>query len=175
MSVLFVDESKAQGYTMVAVFVALAEIRDLRRKVRSLVLPGQRRIHFTKESSDRKRRILSRFVEYGVRSQVFHCATKNQARGRLACLSGIVAYAVANTHAKIVLERDESAEKSDRQFLFTEVRRHGRGGALSYTHQVPHQELLLWLADAIAWAHVKGGRVEAKSGAADFGCHNISG
>lgn len=56
-----------------------------------------------------------------------------------------------------MIERDESIEKADRQILFREVRRHGLGDILSYAHEVPHQEPLLWVADAIAWSYTKGG------------------
>ena len=82
MSILFVDESKAKGYTMVAALVVPGDVTSLRRDVRSLVLPGQRRIHFTKEQPERKRLILSRLTAFGAQAQVFHCATKSQVRGR---------------------------------------------------------------------------------------------
>lgn len=157
MSILFVDESKAKGYTMVAALVVPGDVTSLRRDVRSLVLPGQRRIHFTKEQPERKRLILSRLTAFGAQAQVFHCATKSQILGREACLTGIVAHAAEHAHTKIVIERDESIEKADRQILFREVRRHGLGDILSYALEVPHQEPLLWVADAIAWSYTKGG------------------
>lgn len=155
MSILFVDESKAKGYTMVAALVVPGDATSLRRDVRSLVLPGQRRIHFTKEQPERKRLILSRLTAFGAQAQVFHCAAKSQLLGREACLTGIVAHAAEHAHTKIVIERDESIEKADRQILFREVRRHGLGDILSYAHEVPHQEPLLWVADAIAWSYTK--------------------
>lgn len=157
MSILFVDESKTKGYTMVAALVVPGDVTSLRRDVRSLVLPGQRRIHFTKEQPERKRLILSRLTSFGAQAQVFHCATKNQALGRDACLTGIVAHAAQHSHTKIVIERDESIEKTDHRILFREVKRHGLGGTLSYALEAPHQEPLLWVADAIAWSYTKGG------------------
>lgn len=157
MSILFVDESKTKGCTMVAALVVPGDAAGLRRNVRSLVLPGQRRIHFTKEQPERKRSILSRLTAFGAQAQVFHCATKNQVRGRDACLTGIVAHAAQHAHTRIVIERDESIEKADRQILFREVRRHGLSEVLSYSLETPHQEPLLWMADAIAWSYTKGG------------------
>lgn len=142
---------------MVAALVTPGDVASLRRDVRSLVLPGQRRIHFTKEQPERKRLILSRLVAFGARSQVFCCATKNEILAREACLTGIVAHAAAHSHTKIVLERDESIERADRQILFREVRRHGLGDSLTYALEAPHQEPLLWIADAIAWSFAKGG------------------
>ena len=146
MSILFVDESKAKGYTMVAALVVPGDVTSLRRDVRSLVLPGQRRIHFTKEQPERKRLILSRLTAFGAQAHVFHCTTKSQVLGRETCLTGIVAHAAEHAHTKIVIERDESIEKSDRQILFREARRHGLGDTLNYELEAPHQEPLLWLS-----------------------------
>ncbi|MFD2840633.1 hypothetical protein ACFSYH_08630 [Populibacterium corticicola] len=56
-----------------------------------------------------------------------------------------------------MIERDESIEKSDRQTLFREVRRHGLTDELNYVLETPYQEPLLWVADAIAWSYTKGG------------------
>ena len=157
MGMLFVDESKTKGYTMAAAVVVPRDVTSLRREVRSLVLPGQRRIHFTKEQPERRRLFLSRLAALGAQAQVFHCATKDQVHGRDACLRGIVALAAQLSLTKIVIERDQSIEKSDRQTLYLEVRRHGLGDALSYTFEDPHHEPLLWIADAVAWSYAKGG------------------
>lgn len=157
MSILFVDESKSKGYTMVAALIEPGDVDRLRRGVRSLVLPGQRRIHFTKEQLGRKRLILSRLTSLGIQAQVFHCATKIPTSGRDACLTGIVSHAAQSLDTKIVIERDESIEKADRQILYREVRRHNLDGLLNYAFESPHQEPLLWVADAIAWSYTKGG------------------
>lgn len=157
MSTLYIDESKTKGYTLVAALAAPADTGKLARGVRSLLLPGQRRIHFTKENSSRKRLVLSRLNELGAQAHVFHCAAKNNSIGRETCLIGLVAHAAQNSHTKIVLERDESIEKSDRQILFREAKMHGLDGTLSYAHESPHQQPLLWVADAIAWSFTKGG------------------
>lgn len=157
VSILFVDESKTKGYTMVAALVVPRDVEPLRRDVRSLVLSGQLRIHFTKERPERKRLILSRLIAFGARTKVFHCATKHQDHGRQACLAGIVAFAAQQSCSKIVIERDESIEKTDRHFLYQEVRKHRLEDKLSYVHESPHNEPLLWIADAIAWSYAKGG------------------
>lgn len=157
MSILFVDESKAKGYTMVATVVVAGDLTALRRDVRALVFPGQRRIHFTKEGTERKKAVLSRFIELGIQSQVFHCATKDQVVGREMCIAAIVKHAVERSCRKVVIERDESIERADRRTVFREVRRHHRDDSLLYEFTAPHQEPLLWVADAIAWSYAKGG------------------
>lgn len=173
MSILFVDESKAKGYTMVAAIVAEDAAR-LRRDVRSLVLPGQRRIHFTKESPERKHLILSRLVEFGVQAQVFHCSTKDAIRGREACLRGLVAHAAQHSHTRIVLERDESIERADRRVLYREVKKHGLTDEITYALEAPHLEPLLWCADAIAWSYAKSGDWKRRASPLIVGITQIS-
>ena len=157
MSMLFVDESKTKGYTMVAAIIADDAVSALRRDVRSLVLSGQRRIHFTKERDERKRLILSRLIHLGVRAQVFYCAAKSAVVGREVCLTALVSYAAEQKCFRIVFERDESIERADRKFLYGEVRKRGLADVFKYDFKVPHDEPLLWIPDAIAWSHVKGG------------------
>jgi hypothetical protein len=157
MSTLFVDESKSKGYTMVAALVVPGDAPSLRRDVRSLVLPGQRRIHFTKESDSRRRVILSQLIDLQVTAHVFTSPTTRAARGREQCLNGLVAHAAEHAHTRIVLELDESIAHTDRRILFREVRRHGLDGTVTYALEAAHSEPLLWIADAIAWSHTKGG------------------
>lgn len=153
---LFVDESKAKGHTMVAALIVQGDVGSLRKQVKSLVLPGQRRIHFTKESDSRKKAILSSLTKLGVKAHVFHCVSKNQALSREACLTALVAHAVEMSCKAIVLERDESIEQSDRRILFREVQRQSPTEAIGYDLIAPHLEPLLWIPDAIAWSFTKG-------------------
>lgn len=157
MSSLFVDESKAKGYTMVAVAVATHDASTLRQQMRALVLPGQRRIHFTNESDSRRRVILSRLRDLGMQADVVHSDDRSELAARMSCLAAIVDLAASRGHERIVLERDDSIEQIDRRFLFDRVNRHGLRAALSYTHETAHQEPLLWAADALAWSWTKGG------------------
>ena len=157
MSTLFVDESKAKGYTMVAVSVAAHDAPALRQQMRALVLPGQRRIHFTNESDSRRRAVLSRLRDLGVRAHIVHSDDRSELAARLSCLDAIVDLAASRRHERIVLERDDSIEQIDRRFLFDRVNRHGLRGCLSYAHATAHQEPLLWAADALAWSWTKGG------------------
>ena len=157
MSVLFVDESKAKGYTLAAAVVVPGEMESARRNVRGLVLPGQRRIHFTKEQDARKRLILSRLIEFGFQAHVFHSSSKHASVGREETLGALIAHAVEHGHRRVVLERDDSIAQADRRFRFHEVQRHGLTGTLTYELEPPHLEPLLWVADAVAWSYSKGG------------------
>ena len=157
MSGLFVDESKSKGYTMVAAVVVPSDQTPLRRDVRALVLPGQRRLHFTSESDSRRRHILATLERLGVRAHVVHSDHKHEATGRAECLRDLVAIAARGGHDRIVLERDESIEHADRKVLYDAVHQLSLRDVVTYTHETAHQEPLLWIADAIAWSYTKGG------------------
>lgn len=157
MSALFVDESKSKGYTMVAAVVVPGDQKMLRQQVRTLLLPGQRRLHFTTESDPRRREILSTLERLGIRAHVVHSDFKREASGREACLQDLVAFAAREGHKRIVLERDASIEQADRKVLYAAVSARGLRGAVTYAHETAHQEPLLWIADAIAWSYTKGG------------------
>ncbi|RII90725.1 hypothetical protein [Clavibacter californiensis] len=157
MGLLFVDESKAKGYTMVAVVVTAADVADRRREMRALVLRGQRRIHLTSESDSRRRTILSTLTGLGTHAHVVHCASGTDAIGRARCVSATVDRASTDGHERIVLERDQSLEPSDRRVLYREIARRDLRESISYAHETAHQEPLLWIADALAWSYSRGG------------------
>lgn len=154
---LFVDETKAKGYTMVAAVVVPHDATELRKEMRALVLKGQRRIHFTRERDSRRRLILSRLVELRVQAHIVQSTANRQADGREECLMQLVELAADNDHTRIVLERDASIEQADRRILYREVNSRGMRSTLEYGHEAAHDEPLLWIADAIAWSHAKGG------------------
>jgi hypothetical protein len=115
MSTLFVNESKPKRCVIVAAPVVPRDAPTLRRDIRSLALPRQRRIHFTKESDSRRRAILSQPVDLQVQAHVFTSPTNRAALGRGQCLNGLVAHAAEHAHTRIVLEIDESIAHSDRR------------------------------------------------------------
>ena len=157
MSAFFVDESKSKGYVMVAAVVVPSDQTTLRREVRALVLPGQRRLHFTSESDSRRKQILAKLERLGVLAHVAHSDLRHEASGREACLRDLVAIAAREGHDRIVLERDVSIEHADKKVLYDAVHRLNLPDVLTYAHETAHQEPLLWIADAIAWSYAKGG------------------
>jgi hypothetical protein len=51
---VFVDESKARGFLLVAALVLPGDLAQARKQVGALRLPGQRRVHFATESASRR-------------------------------------------------------------------------------------------------------------------------
>ena len=68
---VFVDETKAKGFVLVAAVVAPASLASLRSQVNALRLKGQQRLHFASESNRRRSMIARSLIATGVQSYVY--------------------------------------------------------------------------------------------------------
>lgn len=156
---VFVDESMRSGYLLVAAVVLPADISSVRRGIRDLIEPGQRRLHMVKESPPRRRLILQRMADLGLTSTLYEAGPRhgtNIARRR-ACLERLVVDVVAGGEARGCLETAEGVDHGDRRQLVELTRRLDCHDSLTYMHAHAAQELLLAVPDAIAWAWSRGG------------------
>lgn len=156
---VFIDETKRRRYLLVAAVVEPGELDVVRKVLRRLILPGQRRLHMKDESDPRKRSIASAIVSSGIRATVYDAGRKykNERERREACLRQLVTDAAQRGDARLVLERDDSLVTSDRRALYRAVRGLGVVDTLAYEHRRPATEMLLALPDAVAWCWAKGG------------------
>ncbi|MEY2946186.1 MAG: hypothetical protein RL243_960 [Actinomycetota bacterium] len=152
----FVDESKSNGYHLVAVVVHAHEAPSARRLLRELTLRGQRRIHFRTESSSRRNQIIAKvgkldFEVVGVISR-----RKSEVAARRECLLRMLEELAVFGVSQVSLEQDLSMLSHDKQtlhlyrdsFRFTQIN--------EIRILEPHLEPLLWLADIAAWTTAKG-------------------
>jgi len=156
---VFIDETKHRNYVVVAAVVVPGDLAALRRTVRGLVLPGQRRVHMTKESAPRRRLIADTIVRSGVTAVVFDAgdAYPSELDARQACLRGVISYADYAGATRLVLERDDSLLAWDARRLWEITGEVGCRDTLRYSHARASEELLLAIPDAIAWCWAKGG------------------
>lgn len=157
MTILFIDETKAGGYTVVSAAIVAADVALMRKKVAELRKPGQRRIHFVKEKDSRRREILSAFGRLGVACQLYGAPGLTDAVARERCLVELIADAANSSVSRIVLERDNSIVEFDRRILFRELESHGIRDQVTYAHETSAAELLLCIPDAVAWSYARGG------------------
>lgn len=151
---IFVDESKSAGYLLVAAMVQHEDLPHVRRTLQALLLPNQRRLHFTKENPSRRRRIAKTIAALPVEALVVSAPGRNtEAAARAACLARLAQEAGSRSVEMIVLEQDDSLLELDRRTLYEAL----AGTDVGYDHQRPHQEAALWIPDAIAWCWTKGG------------------
>lgn len=153
---VYVDESKARGYYVVATASAVGDVQTSERALRELLKPGQRRIHFKSESDSRRRQILSRICALDVRVSVWVVKQRVDKEARPLSLGALTEEAVRDGVAQLIIERDESLERADRS-LIAGVIRHAGSPDLQYRHVAPHEHPLLWVSDAVAWCYSKGG------------------
>ena len=155
---IFVDETKRAGYVIAAVTVSDTEA--IRKTVRALVLPGQRRIHMKHEQARRRRVIVSALAAMQVQATVYDAARRYRTdlAARTACLAALVEDIAARAgDTRLVIEQDDSVVRADRHDLFQLVRQAGIADRLEYRHQRAYDELLLALPDIVAWSWVRSG------------------
>jgi hypothetical protein len=153
---VFVDESeRPDAYLLGAVLADTADLDRLRADLRDLRRPGQRRVHFTKESNPRRREILSALVASGIRTRVYSCPAR-AVEAREACLLALVADIVPAGASRLVLESRETMNHRDLRVINNALRKCGER-TLDYLHLRPVEEPVLWAADAVVWAVGAGG------------------
>lgn len=157
MTSLFIDESKSNGYRLAVVVVDDSDVTRIRAGVASLRLANQQRIHFTKESDQRRRHILKEMQKLDIRSFVFLVEGRREAYARAWGLEQVAELCTTEPVQRIVLETDDSLVRSDRRTLYEQLDKRGLRGTVSYGHQRASSEPLLWAPDAVAWSDAKGG------------------
>ena len=152
---VFVDESVRRDYVLSAVRVDPRDLSTARSYVRKLLLGGERRIHFSKESNRRRRELLARLSDHGF-DVALYAAPAHYPLARQRLLTQLVADVGAELH-RLVLESRDAGDVADQRHL---IDLH-RGGLFpdtaTYEHLRPHEEPLLWVADALAWSYGAAG------------------
>ena len=154
---VFVDESKSKAYYVAASVIAPADVAGARRAIAGLRRSGQRRVHFKGESDSSRNAFLSGAIQTGLTTRLYVARNVPDKVARPLCLENLLDDLLEAGAGKLVLESDESLEQADRRFIAQHLRSHGGGEGLHYMHSKPYEEPLLWVSDAVAWCHQKGG------------------
>jgi hypothetical protein len=150
----YADESARQRYLIAALLIDAADFDRTRKVLRELRKPGQRRVHFAKESDPRRRTVVSAMVDLDLRVRVYESDGPDVV-ARATCLGRLVDDVLALGVDRLVLETLESQETADRRTIYERL--HGAGRTLTYEHRRSFEEPLLWVADAAAWCYGAGG------------------
>ncbi|HEY3481593.1 MAG TPA: hypothetical protein VGL02_22075 [Streptomyces sp.] len=146
---VYVDESERRDYLLCAVLVR-TDVGPVRRAVRAMCRPGQRRVHFAKEGPARRRTVLSALAELGVQARIYR-SPSGVKRSRELCLDALVDDIAAAGAERLVIESRATMDHLDDRVIKAALRRIGTG-ELTFGHAGAHEEPLLWMPDAIAWA-----------------------
>ena len=152
---VFVDETKSKGFLMAAARCPAGDVAVNRKALRSLLLPGQERLHFRHESDQRRKKILKLVTDFHLIVDLY-CVDRNTHEARRRCLDAIVRDS-ATSAERLVVERDESTYEHDRRCLREAAHRFGCHETLRWDVLVAKADPLLWIPDAIAWSWARGG------------------
>ncbi|MEU0883308.1 hypothetical protein ABZ345_32270 [Lentzea sp. NPDC005914] len=151
---MFVDETERGGHLLAATLVAPAALHSTRSLMRSLLLPGERRVHFKSEKDSRRKFIVSRIVERTFEVVVLSSSEKGDS-ARAVLLERLVTEAVDRGVSRLVLDsRDHAGNGRDRVVL---AHTKARDAGIVYEHIQSSAEPALWVSDAVAWCMGAGG------------------
>ncbi|WP_228122445.1 hypothetical protein [Saccharothrix syringae] len=155
----FVDESRRNDtYYLGAALVDPGVLVPLRSLLRGLLLPGQRELHFQRETPQRRRLVLSRLVDSGVRVDVYRAnCRKSEEWARRTCLERLVNDLLDLRAARLVLDSRTGRDHHDVRTIRDVLGRRPSESGLSYEHFDSTGDPLLWLADLAVWSHGAGG------------------
>ncbi|MGY4772899.1 hypothetical protein ACXC9Q_38845 (plasmid) [Kribbella sp. CWNU-51] len=155
----FVDESTTQhDYVVCAILLGPHKLEDARRALKQLRMPGQRRIHMTKECDSRRRRILSAVADLELEAVLYRALLDRRPHreARDDCLRAMVPDLLARGAARLAIESCDQ-DRQDRQIIGDVLAKERAHDRLAYRHEKPSSEPLLWLPDIIGWAYTRGG------------------
>jgi len=152
---VFVDESKVGGYYVAASVVAAGDVNAVRKAVRTLLLPKQKRIHFTDEKDDRRKKLLKDFALLDVAVSVYVAKGLRDKEARPLCLTALAEDVATCQVDHLYLEKDDSSFDSDKRVLARTFA--GYEHRPRYAFPKAHEEPLLWISDAVAWCYQKRG------------------
>lgn len=158
---VYVDEAKTQHLLLTAASLPPERLAQARRALRSLLMPGQRRPHFHRESDRQRKKTLDGITGFTPALTVYDGGDHPRQRQREICLRALMADLAARDTRMLVLERDEKTLHLD-EVVLAEQKRRLQCPQLRYEHMRAREEPLLAIPDAIAWCWQRGGPWKAR-------------
>lgn len=156
---MFVDENKSSGLLLAAACYSSRSMAEARESLRSFLLPGQERLHFSSERDNRRRQILESIIETVDGIVIVQADLRDSPRWqRQQALAVLIDQARRTGTQRMSLEQDDSVLEFDRKVLYEQSRLGVTAVDFSYGWLRPRQEPLLWAADGLAWAWARGGQ-----------------
>lgn len=152
----FVDESQRKRYMICAAIISPNFMKEVREDLREMLLPHQRRLHFVNESTQRRRRCLAIMAELPIRARMY-TSPQNEAVARELLLGHLLSDLVPLKCQRLIIESRETNQNTRERRQIATAIREGVAPQMTYEHMRPHEEPLLWVSDAVAWAYGAGG------------------
>ena len=151
-----IDESlRPRNYLLCATVVSTADRGNVAQVLRGLLLPCQRRLHAKTESIGHKRTLLKTMSETPGISCHIAVGGLRRDGGRELCLRSLASHLLRLGAREILIERvDDGTARHDRETMTSLLRGDDR---LSWRHEAPEHEPLLWISDVVVSAFGAGG------------------
>ena len=144
----FVDESKRKGFSLIRCDVPLTDVDAIRSDLRALLRPGQRRIHFYKESPATRSAVLRVIANYDVRTVVY-TSTRPETIARRDCITAMLRETGQNDIRVLSIELDRTQREHDKRSM--QPMKALLREDLLWRHMLASTEPGLWIPDAIGW------------------------
>ncbi|MDY5786557.1 MULTISPECIES: hypothetical protein [Actinomycetes] len=157
----FIDESKNRDYLLITTLMIHSDLLATRKKLRSLLLPGQERFHMKNERDSRRKKLLSLIRDLNATVVIYRAPTsshrRSQIEARADVLQAFLDDALNTSIRNVCLESDETMNARDRQVIAQFLQRHQAVDGIRYQHLPAKSEILLCIPDAVGWAWNRGG------------------
>jgi hypothetical protein len=150
------DESVRQSYLLCAVAIESQHVRVCRKELQAMCRPGQRRIHFANERPDRRRQLLASMTGFPLEIYFFEPSGPHVS-ARRSCLQDALATFADEAVVRWVMESGDAENDRDRQTASLMAEKVTWLSTIHLEHLKPFEEPLLWVPDAIGWAHGASG------------------
>ena len=152
----FVDESQHGAYRICAALIDPVDLAPARTYLRAMLLPGQRRLHFAKERPQRRRALLTSMQRLPIRTRIY-TSTDKEPVARTRAIQALLSDLVDLDGRRLVIERREASQDAREHLQIVAAIQAGKAPyELIYDHLAGHEEPMLWIADAVAWAYAAG-------------------
>lgn len=151
MNTAYIDECKGKGYIFAVNLVNPKSQTALRELLNKQLLPGQRSVHFRKESFRRRKALIKRISNMGFRLVILKSVSSKPNQARQILIRHLVKVSPGFQIDYLVFELDITSVQQDSKLL-SDLR-----SSLNWDHRQRHQEPLLWVPDAVAWCLNRGG------------------
>lgn len=155
----FIDESgRSTTYIVCVTVLDPAALAPARRLLSALLLPGQRELHFKKETPVRRRMLADRIADLPASSLLYvtSCAPKTLEQDRQRCLDEAVRDLVALRARRVVIDSREEQNRYDEATIYRALGGKPSETGVTYEHVPSSSTPLLWIPDAVAWCYGAG-------------------
>ena len=155
----FVDECKLGGFTLAASSIPCRDITRLRVTVNGLRQPAQPRLHFTDESQQKRKTIITTLVDAGGINTVIYDARgfDEPSEGHDAAVTRMAADQATVSVSRIVVEADDSVVAVEQVIIRQQLELVGVADIVGVDHLRAREEPLLAIPDAVVWCYTHGG------------------